>query len=219
MLKTKTQKRHTIPNEEGLRWLIALSSVDLTKLARGRPGDVPNLVYDLERWFGTSHDPNLVGRIRGLLRRPKLLQRLVSELSALVTAVADRGKYSYRYSDGYVEVDAGRLEKDGGRLVSYGFTDLLDASMHLAIHDLTGNDPVRVRRCREKSCRKAFFASRRSQIYCSHRCANLQASRKYREANRARRAARERERYRSKVLTRIGSRTIRVGRGPVARQS
>jgi hypothetical protein len=212
-LKRPTQKRGAIRSEESLNWLIAVASLDPRKLGSGRPGDLPNLVYDLERWFGTSDDAKLVGQIRNLLRRPALLQHLVRELSALVAAVADRGKHVYRYSDGHVEIDAGRLEKGSGRLVSYRFTDLLDAAMHLAIHDLTRNDPACIRRCREQSCRKIFLAARRSQIYCSHRCANLQASRKYREANQARRAERERERYRSKVLSRIGSRTIRVGRG------
>lgn len=218
MTLNKGNETHgAIRNEEGLKWLIALTSLDPRELPKSRPGDLPNLVYDLKRWFGASGDPKLSGQIRGLLQRATLLKRLVSELSALVAAVADRGKYVYRYSDGHVEIDAGRVEQGSGRLVCYRFTDLLDAVIHLAIHDLTRNDPLRVRRCREQSCGKIFLASRRSQMYCSHRCANLQASRKYRAANRALRAKRERERYRSKVQARIGSRAIRIGRGASGR--
>jgi hypothetical protein len=211
-LKRRTPKPRAGHDDEGLKWLIALASLDPRKLGKGRPGDVPNLVYELERWFGTSDHPKLVGQIRNLLRRRALLRRLVRELSALIAAVADRDKHVYRYSDGHVEIDAGRLEKGGGRLVSYRFTDLLDAAMHLAINDLTSSDPALIHRCREQACGKIFLASRRSQLYCSRRCANLQAGRRYREANRTLRAERERERYKSKVRTRMGSRTIKVGR-------
>ena len=215
-MSKRTTKRSALHGEEGLKWLIALTSLDVKKLAAGRPGDLPNLVYDLERWLGVYDDRRLTGQIQSLLRRPTLLQSLVDEVSPLVAAVADRGKYSYRYSDGHVEVDAHRLEKEGGRVVSYRFTDLRDAVMHVAIHDLIGPHALLVRRCREQTCRKIFPASHRSQVYCSHRCANLQASRNYRAGNRAKRAERERERYRSKVLTRVGGGAIKVGRQPRA---
>jgi hypothetical protein len=197
--------------EEGLRWLIALTSLDL-KIARAHPLDLQNLAYDLERWLGSYDDPALARQIRKLLQRRALFQPLIDELSALLAAVADRAKFSYCYSDGRVDIDAGRLEKKSGRAVSYRFTNLLDAVIHVAIHDLTRHDALRVRRCREQSCRKIFLASRRSQSYCSRRCANLQASQRYRAANRRKRAERERVRYRSKVLARIGSRSVRVGR-------
>jgi hypothetical protein len=205
---------NTINTEADLKWLIALTTLDLRELAKGRPGDLPNLVYDLEKWLGVYDDPKLSGQIHKLLRRPALLQPLIDQTSALAAAVADRRKYSYRYSDGEVEIDAGRLEKGDSRAVAYRFSDLLDAVVHVAIHDLSRYDALRVRRCREQICHKIFLASRRSQIYCSHRCANARASRKYRTANRRKRAERERQRYRSKVLKRIGSRSVRVGREP-----
>jgi predicted RNA-binding Zn ribbon-like protein len=212
VIRRRTSTRTAIHGEQALKWLIALASLNIQDFARGRPGDLPNLVYDLERWLGVYDDTKLAGQIRKLLQRPALLQPIIHEVSALVAAVADLGKFNYRYSDGHVEVDGSRLEKESGRAVSYRFTDLLDAVMHVAIHDLTRHDAVRVRRCREQSCHKVFLASRRSQIYCSHRCANLQASRTYRSANAPKRAERERQRYRAMVLRRIGSRSIRVGR-------
>ncbi len=205
---------HTIDTEADLKWLIELTTLNLKELLRGRPGDIPNLVYDLERWLGVYDDPKLAGQIRKLLRRPALFRPLIEKTSALVASVADRRKFSYRYSDGEVEIDASRLEKGGARAVAYRFSDLLDAVVHVAIHDLSRYDALRVRRCREQTCHKIFLAARRSQIYCSHRCANMRASRKYRTTNRRKRAERERQRYRSKVLKRIGSRSVRVGREP-----
>lgn len=205
---------HTVDTEAHLKWLIALTTLDLKELAKGRPGDLPNVVYDLEKWLGVYDDPKLAGQIRKLLRQPRLLQPLINETSALVASVADRRKFSYRYSDGEVEIDAGRLERGDARAVSYRFSDLLDAVVQVAIHDLTRYDALKVRRCGEQTCHKIFLASRRSQIYCSHRCANVRASRKYRTTHRRKRAERERQRYRSKVRERIGSGSVRVGREP-----
>jgi len=120
-----TKRRSWLHGEEGLRWLIELTSVDVKKLAADRPADVANLVYDLERWLGVRDDRPLTRQIRRLLRRPALFQSLVDKMSAPIAAVADRRRFSYRYSDGHVEVDANRLEDGAGRMVSYRFTDLL----------------------------------------------------------------------------------------------
>jgi hypothetical protein len=214
-----TTRRSALHGEEGLRWLIELTFVDVKKLAVDRPADVANLAYDLERWLGVRDDRALAAQIRSLLRRPALFQSLIDEVSALVAAVADRRKFSYRYSDGHVEVDAYRLEDGAGRMVSYRFTDLRDAVMHVAVHDLNGPHALLVRRCQEELCHRIFLASRRSQIYCSHRCANLHSSRRYRAANRRKRAERERERYRQRVITRIGGGAIRVGRRQRSKES
>ena len=100
-----------------------------------------------------------------------------------------------------------------------GFTDLRDAVVHVAVHDLNGPHARLVRRCQEEPCHRIFFASRRFQIYCSHRCANMHSSRRYRAANRRKRAERERERYRQRVITRIGGGAIRVGRRQRSKES
>ncbi len=207
-----TKRRSWLHGEEGLRWLIELTSVDVKKLAADRPADVANLVYDLERWLGVRDDGPLTRQIRRLLRRPALFQPLVDKMSAPIAAVADRRRFSYRYSDGHVEVDANRLEDGAGRMVSSRFTDLLDAVMHVAIQDLDGPYARLGRRCQEEPCHRISLPSRRSQIYCSHRCANSHASRNYRAANRRKRAERERERYRRRVISRLGGGAIRVGR-------
>ena len=210
--------RGALPGEEGLRRLIELTSTDVKKLAVD-PADVAKLVHDFERWLGVRNDRALAAQIRSLLRRPALFQSLIDDVSALVAAVADRRKFSYRYSDGHVEVDAYRLEDGAGRMVSYRFTDLRDAVMHVAVHDLNSPHARLVRRCRDEPCRRIFLASRRSQIYCSHRCANLHASRTYRAANRRKRAERARERYRRRVLSRLGGGAIRVGRRQRSKES
>lgn len=203
--------RSALHGEEGLRWLIELTSVDVKKLAVD-PAGVAKLVYDFERWLGVRDDRALARQIRSLMRRPAVFQSLIDKVSALVAAVADRRKFSYRYSDGHVEVDPSRLEDRAGRMVSYRFTDLRDAVMHVAVHDLNGPHACLVRRCQEEPCHRIFLASRRSQIYCSHRCANLHASRTYRAANRRERAERARERYKRRVISRLGGGALRVGR-------
>ena len=142
-----TSKRSALRREEGVRWLVELTAVNLKELVVDRPADVANLAYDFERWLGVRNDRALTAQIRSLLRRPALFQSLIDEVSALVAAVADRGKFSYRYSDGHAEVDAYRLEEGAGRMVSYRFTNLRDAVMHVAIRDLNGPHARLVRRC------------------------------------------------------------------------
>jgi hypothetical protein len=72
---------------------------------------------------------------------------------------------------------------------------------------------LRIQRCEEPECLKVFYADRKNQKYCGHRCANKVASRTYRESHRVQRAGQERARYRQKVRQRTGPR-VKVGRVP-----
>lgn len=199
---------------EAVRWMVALSGVNAKELRTSDRARYVELADELERWLGISKDPLLTAEVRRLRQNPAAFQALIDEIAAIITAVADRKKFSFHYEDGHIELDPNRFETGAARALSYRFTAMLDATVNVACDDLNHPDSLRVRRCREQSCGRIFVAARRSQLYCSHRCANLQASRRYRAANRARRAERERKRYESKVRKRIGNGNIKIERRP-----
>jgi hypothetical protein len=199
---------------EAVRWMVALVSVNAKELRASDRVRYAKLTDELERWLGVTEDPALIAGVRRLRHDPAAFQPLIDEVAEVVTAVADRKKFSFHYDDGHIELDPNRFAKGAARAVSYRFTALHDAIMHVACDDLNHPDALRVRRCREQSCRKIFVAARSSQLYCSHRCANLEASRRYRAANRLKRAAHERARYESNVRKRVGNRNIRIQHRP-----
>ncbi len=181
-----------------LPWLVQFAQLDVEALASGRPGDLPNLLYDLSRWLDLSPDEPQAKEVAELAHNLERLQQLVDRIAELLGAVADRKRFETRYQGGKVILEADKLQADGGRALSYWDARLEDAVIRVALDDIYENskEALKIRRCAEQSCGKLFFAGRLNQIYCSHRCANKVASKKYRETHREERAAQERARYR-----------------------
>lgn len=206
-----------MPRGEIVPWLVGFAATDAPSLEQGRPGDLPNLVYDLRRWLDLEPDEPLNADVAALERDAARVQKLAASVGELLEAVADRRRFEIRYKAGSVILDAARLGADGGRALSYRDATLVDAVLRVALDDLYENveAALRVRRCAEQSCRRLFFAARENQTYCGHRCANKMASRKYRQHHGPERAARERERYVRKVRARTGAAVKIARRGPL----
>jgi hypothetical protein len=196
-----------MPKGEIIPWLVGFAATSLQDLEHQRPGDLPNLVYDLRRWLDLEPDEPLNAEVAALERGAVRVQKLASCVRQLLEAVADHRRFEIRYKAGSVILDAARLGAEGGRALSYRDATLIDAVQRVALDDLYENveAALRVRRCAEESCRRLFFAARENQTYCGHRCANKMASRRYRATHGAQRAARERERYERKVRARTGA--------------
>ncbi len=202
-----------MPRADIVPWLVGFAATDAQSLEQGRPGDLPNLVYDLRRWLDLEPDEPLNAEVATLERDAARVQKLAVCVRELLEAVADRRRFEISYRAGSVILDAARLGAEGGRALSYRDATLMDAVQRVALDDLYENveAALRVRRCAEQSCRRLFFAMRENQTYCGHRCANKMASRKYRATHGPQRAARERERYERKVHARTGS-AVKIAR-------
>jgi uncharacterized ferredoxin-like protein len=112
-----------------------------------------------------------------------------------------------------VILDAAKLGTEGGRALSYRDARLIDAAVRVAIDDIYEDmqSALQIQRCQEPECAKVFYAQRKNQKYCSHRCANKVASLTYRHTHRSERASRERIRYRQRMKRRTGP-NVKVGR-------
>ncbi|MHB8382987.1 MAG: CGNR zinc finger domain-containing protein [Candidatus Binataceae bacterium] len=199
-----------------LPWLVDFSRNDAALLTTGRPGDLPNLVYELRQWLDLEPDEPLNAQIHDLEKSPARLQRIIDRVADLLGAVADRKKFQAPYSGGSVILDAGKLGAEGGRALSYRDSNLVDAVVRVALDDVYEDvkAALRVHRCEEPECARVFLAERKNQRYCCHRCANKTASRTYRHEHGPERAQRERERYQRMVRKRTGPnvKVLRQGR-------
>jgi hypothetical protein len=196
-------------------WLVEFARVDAEALKYGRPGDLPNLVYELRQWLDLEPDEPLQHETSVLERHPARIQSLVQRISELLAAVADRKRFEIRYGAGAAILNAAKLGTEGGRALSYRDAKLEDAVIRVALDDLYEDveSALRIRRCPE--CARVYYAERQNQQFCGHRCANAKASRRYRLGHREERARKERERYERATRTRVGSGTIisrRLGR-------
>lgn len=195
-----------MPRHRILPWLVDFSRNHAVLLTKGRPGDLPNLVYELRQWLDIEPDEPLNAQIHALEKSPARLQRIIDHVADLLGAVADRKKFQAPYSGGSVILDAGKLGAEGGRALSYRDSNLEDAIVRVALDDVYEDvkAALRVHRCEEPECSRVFFAERKNQRYCCHRCANKTASRTYRHEHGKERAQRERERYQHIVRRRTG---------------
>jgi len=169
-----------------LEWLVGFATLDVDALVHGRPGDLPNVLYDLRRWLDLEPGEPLNEAVNHLEKEPLKLTGLVKEVAGLMNALAERREFSARYKSGRVVLHADRLAADGARALSYRDANLRDAVLRVALDDVY-EDPERalkVRRCREHACKKLFFANHGGQLYCSHRCATNAAARAYRQRSR-----------------------------------
>lgn len=200
--------------ERIIPWLVEFSRTDAAALARGRPGDLPNLIYELRQWLDLEPDEPLSAEV-DRLANPQRLQNIIGTLASLIGAIADRKTFQMQYAGGKVILDAGKLGTDGGRALSYRDAKLADAVLRVAIDDVYEDvqAALRIQRCREPECLKIFYAERSNQMYCGHRCANKAASRTYRQTHRDERANRERARYERNVTQRTGP-NVKIGRRP-----
>jgi predicted RNA-binding Zn ribbon-like protein len=197
-----------------VRWMIAFSQVDARDLGGGRPGDLFNHLFDLREFLGVEEGDETIEReLAKAQKNPSVLAPAIRVLHELLSAVADRAAFRYQFRGGTLVIDASKAGK--GRMLSYHGPSLSDAVAQVAAEclaaDYLGDALVsRVRRCANSQCGVVFFAERKSQIYCGHKCANLVASRSYREQNHEKRARHAREKYREKIKARAPG--IRVGR-------
>ncbi len=198
------------PMDKGriLPWLVGFSTTDAMTLTKGRPGDLPNLIYEMRQWLDLEPDEPLNREVRALEKNPARLQTVIDKVGELLEAVADRKRFQAEYAAGSVIFDAAKLGTEGGRALSYRDAKLVDAALRVAIDDIYEDveSALRIQRCREPECSKVFYAERKNQMYCSHRCANRVASRAYRGTHAKERAERERARYERKMRVRTGPR-------------
>ena len=211
----RVERPEPMSKERLLPWLVEFSRVNAASLAKGRPGDLPNLIYELRQWLDLEPDEPLNREVGDLEREPARLQAIIDRVAELLEAVADRKCFRADYSGGSVILDAGKLAAEGGRALSYRDAELEDAALRVALDDLYEDTEaaLRIQRCKEADCARVFLAERKNQKYCGHRCANKAASRTYRERHGKERAARERERYERKIRGRVGP-SVKVARRP-----
>jgi hypothetical protein len=164
--------------ERILAWLVDLWRVNADSLAKGRPGDLPNLIYELRQWLDLEPDEPLSAEVTDLAKKPARLQAIIDRVVELLGAVADRNLFNADYSAGGVIFDARKLGSEGGRALSYRDASLEDAVLRVALDDLCEDveAALRIQRCEEPECLRVFLAERKNQKYCSHRCANKMAS-------------------------------------------
>jgi hypothetical protein len=208
-----SERLEPMRKERILAWLIEFSRVNASSLANGRPGDVPNLIYELRQWLDLEPNEPLSGQVRRLEREHERLQAIIERLAELLGAVADRKCFRANYSGGSVILNAEKLGSEGGRALSYRDANLEDAVLRVALDDLCEDvkAALRIQRCDEPECLRVFLAERKNQKYCSHRCANKMASRVYRNTHRKERAERERVRYERQIKRRTAP-NVRVAR-------
>ena len=187
--------------EQAIRWLVELCGTSVQTLLGGRPGDLPNLIFDMRQWLGLEDTEPLNRELRRIERSHNELQAIIDELGKLVDAVADRKKVRISYQAGGVILDASRLGTDGPRALSYRDASLRDAVLRVALDDIyeSAQEALLIRRWQEQKCQKVFLAARRSQVYCSRACANTHAGLVYRERHRDNLNTRERQRYAKKM--------------------
>lgn len=210
-----TERPLPMSKQRILAWLVEFAHVDAGALAQGRPGDLPNLLYELRQWLDLEPDEPLSKEVRALEKDLARLRKIVARVAELVGAVADRKRFQAQYAGGRVILEAGKLGADGGRALSYQDANLEDAVIRVALDDLYEDveGALRIQRCGEPDCRTVFLAERANQKYCSHRCANKMASRAYRQSHGKERAARARERYERLVRERTAP-SVKVARRP-----
>ena len=212
------ERLEPMKKERILAWLVDLSRVNADSLAKGRPGDLPNLIYELRQWLDLEPDEPLSAEVADLEKKPARLQAIIDRVAGLLGAVADRKTFRTDYSGGGVILNVGKLGSEGGRALSYRDANLEDAVLRVALDDLYEDveATLRVQRCQEPECLRVFLAERKNQKYCSHRCANKMASRAYRKTHRKERAERERARYERHIRGRTAP-SVKVARRPRAR--
>jgi hypothetical protein len=184
-------------SQESIRWLLSFSKLNREVFTAGRPGDLPNLLYDLRRYLQVEPgDEKVEEELARAQSNPQRLEEAIGVVRDLLNSVADKIPFRYRYRGGELVFDANKLPSDSA--LTYHDAGLSDAVVQVAVDDLSDASALRIKRCAK--CRELFFAERRSQIYCDHRCANAIASRTYRqqEENRKRRRLHAKEKYRER---------------------
>jgi hypothetical protein len=189
--------------EESIRWLLSFSKSNEDTFSNGRPGDLLNLLFDLRRYLQVEPDDDRVEKeLTKAEREPRTLLVTVATVRKLLTQVAGRGLFRHRYERGELVFDASKLPSENA--LSYHDASLTDAVVQVAVDDLSDAVALRVKRCANEACGEIFFAERRSQIYCGHRCANLIASSTYRNQTdkKERRRLHAKKKYREKSTKR-----------------
>jgi hypothetical protein len=189
--------------EESLRWLLSFSKFNEDALTHGRPGDLANLLFDLRRYLQVEPDDERVEKeLAKAENDPLTLLTTIATVRSLLARVVGKVPFRYRYGRGELVFDARKLPSDSA--LSYHDASLSDAVVQVAVDDLSDAAALRVKRCANEQCGEIFFAERRSQIYCGHRCANLIASSTYRNQaeKKEKRRLHAKQKYREKSTKR-----------------
>jgi hypothetical protein len=186
-------------SEESIRWLLSFSKLNAESLTAGRPGDLPNLLFDLRRYLQVElGDVKVEQELTRAKDSPRTLKATISVVRKLLSNMADKIPFRYRYRGGELVFDSSKIPSDSA--LTYHDASLCDAVIQVAVDDLGDAAALRIKRCANATCGEVFFAERHSQIYCGHRCANAIASRTYREqeANRIKRRLHAKKAYRER---------------------
>jgi hypothetical protein len=189
--------------EESIQWLLSFSKSNEETLLNGRPGDLVNLLFDLRRYLQVEPDDDKVEKeLRKAEREPLTLLPTIAIVRELLTEVTRKGSFRYSYKGGQLVFDASQLPSENA--LSYHDASLKDAVVQVAVDDLSNLVALRVKSCANETCAQIFFAERRSQIYCGHRCANLIASSTYRNQpdKKEKRRLHAKQKYREKSIRR-----------------
>jgi hypothetical protein len=157
--------------EERLRflvWLAQIADYDKSKL---KPGDLVNTIHDLRRYVDDEKETEHT--LKRAERDFSVLQTVLSSVKKAVETVADKSVALFPAGKRPpVRLDA---RGDGQPRQYYGQSgELLDVVLPHVFEDLRSWSPVgegRIRRCKDKGCRKLFYAGRRDQEFCSRGCA------------------------------------------------
>jgi hypothetical protein len=87
------QRPQAMRKDRIISWLVEFSRIDAAALARGRPGDLPNLIYELRQWLDLETDEPLNAEVDRLEKNPQRLQPVIDSVRELIEAVADRRRF------------------------------------------------------------------------------------------------------------------------------
>src|SRR5260370_35723055 len=92
--------------ERIIPWLVEFSRTNAAALAKGRPGDLPNFIYELRQWLDLEADEPLSAEDDGRAN-PQRLQNIIGTPASLIAAIADRKTFQIEYAGGKVILDQG----------------------------------------------------------------------------------------------------------------
>ena len=98
-----------------LEWLVGFATLDVYALVHGRPGDLPNVIYDLKRWLDLDPEEPLNEEVNRFEKEPLKLPALIREVAGLMNAIAERWEFGAKYKAGKVLLRADRLAVEGAR--------------------------------------------------------------------------------------------------------
>jgi hypothetical protein len=170
--KKEIKKVESMKWREAVEFLIRFASIETPEELR--LGDRLNLIDDLRRYLDVEGEGRLAREIAEAQEKPEKLMPAIEVVRKFAAAAADK-KLAETTREGGTTIifDGGRLDDERGAISLDG--SLRDVMLGTVVSDLDDAQSWQICRCLE--CKKIFLASRKGQIYCSHRCANAVAVR------------------------------------------